>query len=155
MPQNTLNNSYHSLSLFTGEILDITAFNLRPLLNYEAEKTFFGGYKSSTDIDATISLGRAVDTGTGQDWPPFPFDSTLEPAALGGRSSRLMLPATIGLSRVGAFYVDAEKGGIYHRMITITMARNGEFLFLLESRNCFKIGNHGWKKWRNYNSSSF
>ena len=119
--------------------MDITAFNLRPLLNYEAERTFFGGYKSSTDIDATISLGRAVDTGTGPDWPPFPMDSTLEPAALGGRSSRVMLPATIGLSRVGAFYVDAEKEGISHRMITITMARNSKFSFLFEFLNSFKF----------------
>ena len=110
--------------------MDITAFNLRPLLNYEAEKTFFGGYKSSSDIDATISLGRAVDTGTGPDWPPFPMDSTLEPAALNGRANRVMLPSTIGVSRIGAFYVDAEKENVSHRIITITMARNGKYLFL-------------------------
>ena len=112
-------------------MLDVTAFNLRPLLNYEFEKTFFGGYKSSTDTDATITLGRAVDTGTGPDWPPFPFDSTLEPAAYGGRANRVMLPATIGLPRIGAFYVDAEKAGISHRMITITMASNSKYMVFI------------------------
>ena len=121
-------------------MLDVTVLNLRPLLNYDAEKTFFGGYKSSTDLDATLTLGRAVDTGTGPDWPPFPFDSTLEPAALGGRASRVMLTATIGLSRVGAFYVDAEKAGISHRMITITMARSSKYLVFLRLKHWLSFG---------------
>ena len=146
IPQNIIHVHIHIIlfpSLFTGQILDITGFNLRPLLN-EAESTFFGGYKSSTDIDATITLGRAVDTGTGPDWPPFPLDSTEEPAALGGKANRIMLPASVGLPRVGAFYIDAEKGSVSHRMVTITMALNGKLLFLENLKNGANVGIIMW-----------
>ncbi|XP_072016559.1 uncharacterized protein [Amphiura filiformis] len=115
--------------MYSSEILDITGFNVMPMLP-EGENTFFGGYKSSTDIDAVISLGRDVYTGTGPYWPPYPYYSRLdEPGgSLAGKVTRIMLPSRIGIERIGAFYINATKGGVSHRMITITMDSNAGVL---------------------------
>ncbi len=110
----------------TGDVLDVTGFNMQPVLQ-ASDNTFFGGYKSSTDIDASIVLGRDVDTGTGPDWPPYPRGHRLMEGALGGRTTRIQLPASIGIQRIGAFYINAtNNAGVSHKIITITLSSNGK-----------------------------
>ena len=115
----------------TGNILDVTAFNRRPLLNYNgpgsSEATFFGGYKSGNDATATITLGRAIDTGTGPLTLPNIPNVVYYETALQGRAYRIQLKAAIGLQSIGAFHINASKDGVSHSMVTITMAQSGEF----------------------------
>ena len=83
-----------------------------------------GGYKRGEDIGASVTFGRESDTGTGRDLPTG--SSQQDHPTSGSRTRLLLLPASGGIERIGAFYCQAQKGGITERIPAIIMAANSK-----------------------------
>ena len=106
-------------------MLDVTCFVSRPRISITGDTNLFiGGYKSGDDTDASVTFGRqrSTDTGTG-----LPSGSNQrDHPSFGSRARQLLLPASGGIERIGAFKCEVEKEGLEHTIPAIIMADNSK-----------------------------
>ena len=101
-------------------MLDLTCFVSIPRISITGD-VFIGGY-SGDDTGDRLTFGRLSDTGTGSGLP----SGSLQQDHLGRRARQLLLPASGGIDRIGAFYCEAQKDGITERIPAIIMAANSK-----------------------------
>ncbi|XP_071799173.1 receptor-type tyrosine-protein phosphatase T-like [Asterias amurensis] len=114
-------------------LVDFTCFNSIPVLSSSVNEQFIGGYKGNEVVDADVSFGRTIITGTGSYLPqsscacayvqPYvkytrqymkcPSGSCSCADSLGG--------TTDCLYRIGAFYCEIQVGTTTERITTITL----------------------------------
>ena len=88
---------------------------------------FIGGFRSGDDTDATVTFGRTSDTGTSNGILALPANSD-EREHRGTTASLLFMPQSGGVSRIGAFYCEANKNGVTERIHTIIMSTESKFI---------------------------
>ena len=123
-----------ALFLLSGAngFLDFTCFVSKPRINIEGNNgLFIGVFKSGDDTGADVTFGRESDTGTGTQ---LPTSSTQGPP-YGYRSaiaSVCKMPSTGGVSRIGAFYCEAQRVNIVkERIPAIIMASNSKLTMII------------------------
>ena len=122
-----------ALFLLSGAngFLDFTCFVNKPRINIEGNNgLFIGGYKSGDDTGATVTFGRESDTGTGTE---LPTSSTRGPHEhLPAIASIFKMPSTGGVSRIGAFYCEAQRVNIVkERIPAMIMASNSKLTMII------------------------
>ena len=90
---------------------------------------FIGGYNSGADIYASVSFGRESDTGTGTGLPSGSVQQNHPDTRISAK--QLLLRQAGGNQRIGAFYCQADKGGIREKIVTTIMSKNSKHNLLL------------------------
>ena len=84
---------------------------------------------SGSDKGASVSFGRESDTDTGTGLPSGSSQRNHPDSRISAR--QLLLPLSGGNQRVGAFYCQADKGGIGEKIVTTIMSKNSKHNLLL------------------------
>ena len=71
-----------------------------------------------------MTFGRQSSTDTGTGLPSG--SNQRDHPSFGSRARQLLLPASGGIERIGAFYCEAQKDGITERIPAIIMAANSK-----------------------------
>ena len=128
-------------------MLDFTCYVHIPRINITGDDhLYIAGYKSGDDTGANVTFGRQSDTGTGSGLPSGSSQRKHPSSHRGTRARQLLLPASGGKERIGAFYCEAQKDGITERIPAIIMAANSkssvviiQLLYLWIYKTCTKI----------------
>ena len=115
-----------SINNFIGAGFDFTCFLNVPLLNPGGNNgAYVGGYKSDSAKGAIVDFSRTVDlnTGNGLDLPTDSYQRTHPDKNV--EAKQLMMPATGGKERIGAFNCNAEKNGEVHNITIIVLNAYG------------------------------
>ena len=126
--------AYHALIIvYTGAGFDFTCVSYRPLLTTDTQDTYIGGYMSGFDVDADVDFSRVVETGTGSGLPPnaYPIDHP----NFGTYAKQLIMPASDGVERIGAFYCEGTQNRDTYYVPTIINSIFGKHFMLISHDN--------------------